>query len=546
MKKTSKVINIRAFIYAFLIWLNLNITGIQKKYFSVKTVTFTIVILKILHLIFIYFLCAKIHSLFKQKKEPKTKNEIIISVIYFMILISILLLIWPGAWSWDDIVILRNAASYELTPWQHFFTGLLHVLCLQTIPIPSGVMIMQSLIAALIVGYCISNLSIIYGKNKKQIRILQICLTMITLLPPVIIYILAGFRMGMYSYIELLLITEMIKIYKEQKKVTIREIIKISFLAILISAWRTEGIYYPIFILILYFVLGKKIISKKMAILSILIVMIFNIAVGKINNTMIGNNNYSITATTEAVIALVRNSTEEDNEELEIIDKVMDVQFLKDNPEITAENAYWKEDIVRKYSDKEYSDYLKSYIKLALRHPGTVIQTMWDMFVKSGSGFGKDLEQTTRNMFPETINIYKFGESAWSRWNSVTSRVEKYKKPLNLELREAVLRFLCGSNSENKLTIIHNLFWNFFIPFILILFSLIYKLIKKDWFMVFLILAVIARIPIIFLTAPAPYFMYYLSAYLCSYMISAIVIIEAIIQRKEKKKIRGLLCEKKY
>lgn len=545
MKKISKIINIQAFTYAFFIWLNLNIIGVQKKYFSVEEITFTIVILKILHLIFLYFLCAKIHSLFEQKKETKTKNEIIISAIYFIILISTLLLIWPGAWSWDDIVILRNAASYELTPWQHFFTGLLHVLSLQTIPIPSGVMIMQSLIAAFIVGYCVSNLSMIYGKNKTQIRILQIFLIMITLLPPVIMYILAGFRMGMYSYIELLLITEMIIIYKEQKKLTIKDIIKISFLTIIISAWRTEGIYYPIFMLILYYILGKKVISKKMAIISILIVMIFNIAVGKINNIMIGNNNYSITATTESVTALVRNSTEEDKQELEIIDKVIDVQFLKDNPKMSAEKAYWEKDVVREYSDEEYSNYLKAYIKLALRHPDTVIKAMWEMFVKSGSGFGENSEQTTRSMFPGTIKIYKFGENAWSRWNSVTSRVEKYKKPLNLELRETVIRFLCGSNSENKLTIIHNIFWNLFIPFILILFSLIYKLIKKEWFMVFLILAVIARIPIIFLTAPAPYFMYYLSTYLCSYVISIIVIFECVMNLKNKKKIMGLLCEKK-
>ena len=35
--------------------------------------------------------------------------------------------------------------------------------------------------------------------------------------------------------------------------------------------------------------------------------------------------------------------------------------------------------------------------------------------------------------------------------------------------------------------------------------------------------------PIIFVTAPAEYFMYYLSAYLCTYILSAIIIIEAII-----------------
>ena len=66
--------------------------------------------------------------------------------------------------------------------------------------------------------------------------------------------------------------------------------------------------------------------------------------------------------------------------------------------------------------------------------------------------------------------------------------------------------------------------------------------------MIFLILTVISRIAIVFVTAPAEYFMYYLSAYLCSYVISAIVIFEFIsnLINKRSKNIRGLLCEKKY
>ena len=104
-----------------------------------------------------------------------------------------------------------------------------------------------------------------------------------------------------------------------------------------------------------------------------------------------------------------------------------------------------------------------------------------------------------------------------------------------------------GTDSNDNLTIIHNVFWNLFIPFTLILICLIYKLIKKEWFMVFLILTVISRIPIVFATAPAPYFMYYLSAYLCTYIISAIVIIEFISnlidQKIKSRKVRLLKDE---
>jgi len=75
---------------------------------------------------------------------------------------------------------------------------------------------------------------------------------------------------------------------------------------------------------------------------------------------------------------------------------------------------------------------------------------------------------------------------------------------------------------------------------IIILICLKYKLFKREWFMIILISTVIARIFLIFISAPAPYFMYYLSAYLCSYIISSIVIwkiIQNLIDRKKKTKI---------
>jgi len=142
----------------------------------------------------------------------------------------------------------------------------------------------------------------------------------------------------------------------------------------------------------------------------------------------------------------------------------------------------------------------------------------------------------------ETLDLFNTRTITGIRWNGVPSADLKVKRPINIDARNSVISFLNGTDSNGNLTIIHNIGWNFFIPFTLILICLICKLIKKDWFMVFLILTVIARIPIVFATAPAAYFMYYLSAYLCTYILSAIIIIEAIIEIKDK---RRLLCEKK-
>ena len=116
-------------------------------------------------------------------------------------------------------------------------------------------------------------------------------------------------------------------------------------------------------------------------------------------------------------------------------------------------------------------------MKLAIKYPDVTFKSMWKVFEYSGSGFGENNQQTTRNMVAgtggETLKLYDVGNGAWRKWSSVPSTVEKYKKPINLEVRKNIILFLNGTDSDGNLTIIHNVSWNFFIPFTLALICLI-------------------------------------------------------------------------
>ena len=180
MKNILNLFNKRAFLITIFIWLILNIFGIQKAYFWGGDI-FTTIIVKFLHVFFLYVIVSKVESLYSQRHKPEIKKEIIWDVIYCLIAMIALILSWPGAWATDDVTVLVNAAVLQLTPWQHFFSGLFQILCLQTIPIPSGVIIIQIIIASLIVGYCITNISNLYGRTKKQVITLQVVLGAIML-----------------------------------------------------------------------------------------------------------------------------------------------------------------------------------------------------------------------------------------------------------------------------------------------------------------------------------------------------------------------------
>ena len=139
-------------ILALAIWGIINAIGINGIYFS-NEVSKDLTVFRILHLVFIYMLVLPISYLFNKYKEGTiNKDFLLIFLTYFILNIIILLLIWPGNFSWDDIVMLNEARYYGLTPWQHFFSGLFYIMCLQTLPFATGIIIIQVYIASIIVA----------------------------------------------------------------------------------------------------------------------------------------------------------------------------------------------------------------------------------------------------------------------------------------------------------------------------------------------------------------------------------------------------------
>ena len=116
------------------------------------------------------------------------------------------------------------------------------------------------------------------------------------------------------------------------------------------------------------------------------------------------------------------------------------------------------------------------------------------------------------------------------KWREVKS---KYKETWNLELRQKTLRLISGINREGKVTLGYKTFWNLSIPIGLGLLCFIYEIIRRRFFISFLILTILGRVPIVFLTSPSPYMMYYLPTYLSGYFIS-ILIVYSILSKKNK------------
>lgn len=518
---------------AFIIWALLNVTGIQRL-FMADVLGWNVILSKISHLVFLYLMVLTFSYMIEHRKESAVKRWIIISLVFIVLYMAVLLLVWPGMWSWDDVAILNGAKYYDFTPWQHFLTGLWHTICLQTLPFSSGVLIIQILVAGLIVGYCLATVSeLLFADNIKRQIICEVILFLPTISAPVVMYLLTGYRMGIYSFLELLLIVKVFALLRQKQTISIGDMVYITLLTVLVAAWRSEAIYYPITMLLCFIVMGKNKMRFYKAVIIMLLALLVTRCIGKCNDQMIGTNNYSVSATVLPVGELIKAASKEsDAEEIMAIHKVLDCSVIYLNDGWSGEAYLWNA-IQYGYTEEDLKGYYKAYVRLALKYPWTVIRETCQMFLNTAGVFiTEDGYTTVRTTCTNTDNptLWMMRGAGLETW---TSNGSKWNLVLNDELRDTTIRRIAFIDSEGKAVPGFRIIWNLMIPITLSFICFIYCMIKRKWDYVTLYICVFMRVPIVILTACAPYFMYYLSVYLVGYVLSFMVILDAVLNRKK-------------
>ena len=526
----ENIIDINVLKISFIIWLFLNLIGWTQIYFDI-VYGFKISILRVLNYIYIYMLVYMTKYFFVDNKEEWASLARKIIVLYFFVNLIVIFMEWPGNFTWDDLFTVYNAQKYDLTPWQHFFTGIFHVINLQLLPFPTGVIIIQIYIASIIVAYCVSNIAYILIKNNENRNIVIGILLLPMFMLPVLFYLYTTIRIGMYMYIELLLIVELIVMYNKEGSIKINKILFVSFLCILVASWRTEGLYYIVAFPIILMFINKRKISKKIIFIVFIAISILTVSIGKLNNKLIGNNNYSIVITVLPLLDLVRNADPvKDKEDLENLDKIIDLNIIYNDSTINGEMLYWT-GLKRDYTPEQYKKYFKSYFSMVKKYPYTVFRRLMINFLESSGVIIKDgySRQNRNASFGDLIYTGERGKA----WSEIRSH---FKQPINMQIRNETMKFFDSIDDTGRVTPTYIITWNLLIPLFLIFICLIYKLYKKDWFMVLIILTVLARVPIVFVTSSISYLMYYLSVYLLLYFLSFFIIMQAILEYKNSRR----------
>lgn len=506
---------------AIVHWFITTLFQLDRLFFQYEAENKTMLVVKIVYffaLIAIYSYCAVGYEKYKINKNY-FEGKIKIFLIHLSMLLVLLLILWPGTWAWDDIWILNNAQQYKLTPWQHIFSGFWHILCLQFIPTPGGIIFIQLIVAAVCITYIVTKVQdmIFASFRYDTLEIRRVLFLLPFFLPPVLMYLYSGYRIGLYIFLEATLLISLISL-KYDKECTIQKLSIITVLTIVVSSWRTESFIYVLISSMAILMMKNNICKKEKAIAVVLLGIMF-VGVTVAQEKMLHSDNYKIISTLRPVAELVKVADKDiDRNELIAIDKVINLSTIYKNPGANGESLYWAHHVVRnEYTRQDYKDYIKSAINLSYKYPLVVFHERIRVLMASSSMNNI----ATNNTYGARTLFYK------KKLGNMTDGSKQYfqrlqapaSKPVFMKMREKVIRLLGCMKSNFSLYPIYKLIWNHLLPTCFIIFFYIYQLFKKNYWVCSILLGLILKWPIIFFTSPSDWFMYYLSFYLIGYMI---------------------------
>lgn len=469
-------------------------------------------------------------------KDKTYKVWLINFLVYAMIMTIVLIMIWPGRWVWDEFFILDSVVSSKINIWQSYLTVIYMSLCLMIIPLPVGIVIIQMLLMSAIFAYIATKVNERY-KNK----IINVILYIFMLTPAILMNNLYPLRLPMYSYIMLLFFAILLFDKMENKKLTLGKFLKLYILIIIMILWRSEGILFavlaPILMLLVYHKKGINILK------TIVLIVINFVIITSYTNTINGledwvknsNNIYGLTIYINPLSEMLQGDLKGKNVEqnLQGIDKVLSIEVLKKYPSYLEIPAYWDDSVnlIRADYEKHLPELKKNYIELVLNNLGPFLKARMKTFLSTCGMYGEASaiagggllgHYATSDEVPTEGMVGKF------------STEYKYTKVINKDLKFAVETSLIGGTGNHILynKIMRVVFWNPLIVIIVVGIAMIISFIKRNWIFLGIFISLLGNAGIIFLTAPANYFMYYLPVFICGIIISIIYLADEINKKK--------------
>ena len=477
-----------------------------------------------------------------RRKDPFTLAWLRWVLPYLAVTLIVMVVVWPGCWGSDDLDVLHLARTLEPSSWQHFLTSGAFILSLMFIPLPGGVVLIQTLLIAGVVGCFLAAAETLAVQRmpRAPARGWFAILYIPFLLPPVILHNMQPFRSTWSTWTELFTLFLLVWWYLRGQAITKKQLAVFTLLGVLTAAWRSENIYYLAALpVLLAFLVGKKLVRPVAAVVSAVGIVAGALACNAYTNYLMGDAwLYQRVALCYQAAALVQDADPEaDAEALALIDPIFDVQACRDYS--TLHGNQLRDAITRVSGDlteEDWNNCKKGIVQLALKYPGSLLRERLGVFWNTVEQHRTESNQ--KIVFATTVLVYTDPPEAMrdNQKEFLYDSVAAY--PLNQTLREDFIMSL--SYRTEFLGGVLAVTWLMLPSFALLAAAILVLLVRRKWMLFFAAGALAARIPLVFLTAPDTYFMYYLTPYMVGYMLAAAGLLYAVLLYKKKKQERGI------
>ena len=459
---------------------------------------------------------------------------------YFLFMCIFWVLTWPGIFKGDEFYTIRGALDFQLSGAQSGLTSIFYIVSLLFFPSMAGIVFVQLFLICIIFSVVCHDFIRRCGTKLRYLFYLPF------LFLPVIDGNLFTLRSTLVGWCFLLLLDRLSEFAKrqcpengegaEKEKAgsslhTYLQLTGIAALCGLICAWRSEFIYLlvcvPVFLL-----WSRKAGWKETAVFLLAMLLLWRGFCIPNNIALAGQNKYPISL---VLNPLANMFTEEDKiqgpsvyEDVMTINELVDVKRLRLDATAGNISQYWNiPDILPK---EQLQRFMQASLRLIVYNPDLYLKYRWKTFLMT-NGFVDRVVNHPGGEDPDAIlNLNYYGTDYRSYFACM-------QPPLGQKLREKAIGFLACRKYDRdsvKNSIFLPFCYNVMPVLILLSAALICQLLRKKKDESLLILLVLMQFPLIFLTAPAMFFMYYFCLYLCGW----VMIVETIVSLaggKEKK-----------
>lgn len=457
-----------------------------------------------------------------KNNEKITKERLLYAGIYFFFMMLLLLLVYPGAWRMDEFGILRDAKTLMPTFWQGYLTSYFYIFSLMLLPVPAGVVVMQNVVISMCIGFLC----------ERAQRILHLKHKMWLLLPffafPVLDSNMYPMRMSVYVFLEASLAGLFLSAILEKRVFTKKETLFAIVLTAIVAVWRTEGIYYIVWIPVVYVVTFWKQKNKRNKLGFIAATILVTIAVmipQNLGNKLVSGDQYEITSMVLPLAPLLCEAYEEQQDEVRVINQVIDVDIMIHGYESgkSGISVFWSEPELIKgnYTRQEYKEFKSAYYSLIGKYPTVFLKERFETFVNSN---GILMNTTELYDTDEVANYVEFRET-YIGGMGIFTNVRKWILSV-LELRNIT--------DYNEKLALYKVVYSFLPQLLVLVVVAVICLIRKSWSSLCVFLGLLGKVPLIFITAPSLLFMYYYGTYLIGTVVFVYGILYCMTKKTER------------